>query len=507
MRVLKFLSPLCKQKGLGWLLLFCLLLGGFLRFHQLDRKSLWADELFTLSMAIHHPLWPDPGTPFFERKSIFELKDGDSFLTAKAAEQSPPLNDLAEKLSASLLGPGELGARLPAAVSALLLLVWYAVWALRHPDTHVRRVLGWATFLLTFSPMLVLYAKDGRAYSMGVSLVGMAGLLWMLRWYRGAREWQAPSWPECVLWVLAFYSHYNAAIFPVLLLSLDAWQATRRVNGRAWGRLLSVGALCAVWVWLNMHTIFFTSAGGVAWQGNSRGFSIGPIVEGGLIVVERNWLALVLLIAAGLMLWGWYRRTLALSLRRYWQLLFLLLICVVYMLIAGLIVSRAGMTHPRYYIFMAPFAFVAMALVLGQLQSRFLQSAIVVLLVLAAVPALEFGRKLKNEDFRGISRLALQGFGEQSVILYPWEPNERIYRIYLEQMAGAQIRGKMIGISSKADAPLICNRLKPYAHVAVVAHDAGRDLIDEVYHNCQHQWPLRENLQLHNTYAEHWRKP
>ena len=493
----------------GWLLLACVLLGTFLRFQNLDKKSLWADELFTLSMAYHHPLWPEEGQPFFERKTIFDLNEGDTFLTAKAAEQSPPLNDLAEKLTVHLLGPGEWAARLPAALSSVVLLCWFAAFAWMHADGYVQRVLGWATLLLALSPILVLYAKDGRAYSMGASLVGMAALLWMLRWRKGSESWQAPSWGECMLWILACYSHYNAALIPILLLSFDAWQAVRSKSVQAWSKLLTVGGVFALWIWLNMHTIFFTTDGGVAWQGHGKNFSFESIVSSGMVVIDRYWLLTVCFILLGLLIFRVLNQANVALNDFIWfkQVIFLWAVCTLFMLMAGAIVAKAGMMHPRYFIFMVPLGITSMALVLSQMTSRWVVSIMIIVMIVAAIPSLEFARKLKNEDFRGASHLALEGFGPHSALLYPWGPNERIYRIYLEKMAGPDIRHKMTAISNKADAPLVCDKLSSFDHVAIVAHDSGRPLIDEVYHHCQRLWPVREHLQLHNVYAEHWRKP
>ena len=187
-----------------------------LRFHDLGEKSLWADELFTLAIAKYYPLLPEEGQPMYRRMSLLQIGDGDTFLTAKASEQSPPLNDLLEKVTVQWLGTTEFAARLPAVLARCILLLWYAGFAWRHPDSGVRRVLLWSVFFLTFYPFLILYSQEGRAYSVGVSTLGMAGLLWMLRWRNGGRWWSPPGWAEIALFALACYSHYNAAVLVVL---------------------------------------------------------------------------------------------------------------------------------------------------------------------------------------------------------------------------------------------------------------------------------------------------
>lgn len=155
---------------------FCFLLvliGLGLRVQDLDQKGLGTDELFTLAIVQYYPFAPVKGQPLYRQTDVLHSGDGDTFLTAKAAEQSPPLNDLLAKASVSLLEPTEVASRLPAVLAAGALLLWFA-W--RPPDPYVRRVLAWG-LLLTLSPDPLVCANDARTYSIGVSTGGMAGLL------------------------------------------------------------------------------------------------------------------------------------------------------------------------------------------------------------------------------------------------------------------------------------------------------------------------------------------
>src|SRR5450756_841151 len=86
----------------GVLLGLLVAVGAGLRFHHLDQRSLWGDELGTLSIAQFYPLLPAAGQPLYRRIQVRQIGDGDTFLTAKAAEQSPPLNDLLEKATVNL---------------------------------------------------------------------------------------------------------------------------------------------------------------------------------------------------------------------------------------------------------------------------------------------------------------------------------------------------------------------------------------------------------------------
>src|SRR5665647_725508 len=242
-------------RWLGVLLGLLVALGAGLRFQHLDEKSLWADELFSLAIAQYHPLLPEAGQPWYRQSDLFHMRDGDTFWTAKAADQSPPLNELLEKATVHWLGATELAARLPAALAASALLIWFAGFAWRHPDPYVRRVLRWSLLVLAFYPALIEYAKDGRPYSVGVSAMGMAGLLWMLRWRDGWRAWQPPGWTEVGLFALACYSHYNAAMLVMLLLSGDVVMAIKVKSRQAFARLLVLSLIFSIWLALSAHTI------------------------------------------------------------------------------------------------------------------------------------------------------------------------------------------------------------------------------------------------------------
>ncbi len=106
-----------RRRWLAGLLGVLVAFGVGLRLHHLDEKSLWADELFTLAIAKYYPFLPEEGQPLYRRISVLQIGDGDTYLTAKAAEQSPPLNDLLEKITVTWLGTTEFAARLPAVVA------------------------------------------------------------------------------------------------------------------------------------------------------------------------------------------------------------------------------------------------------------------------------------------------------------------------------------------------------------------------------------------------------
>ena len=488
----------------GWLLVLAVAYGVVARLDGLDEKSLWADELFTLAIAKYHPLLPEAGKSIYRRTTVNQILDGDSFLTAKAAEQSPPLYDILVKISLVWLDGTELVARLPAAFASCMLLFWYACFAWRHPDPEARKVLHWSLMILALHPTLIMYARDGRAYSLGVSLMGMAGLLWMLRWRHGWRGWTPPGWLEIGLFTLACYSHYHAAMLVAMLLSADAVIATKRSSSRAWSRLLLLGLLFAVWLGLNAHTILFTSQGGVAWGQVSPWDRLMLGAQDSLTALHPSWLALTVVIA------------LSLSCMRSRaeppgdgtigvRVLTLASISVVYIVLAGLVAAMAGMAHLRFFIFIVPFVAVAMALVCSKFPQNWSWVLIAALLVALSAPTQRANQSVGRDDFRGMALSAVRGSDQDTVFVYSLVFLRDVYRVYLERFLKEDPRARMIGINSPHEAAQVCEQIKGYKHVVAFGHSIGKSFVDDIYRTCGVLWSDRVRDDLHNTFAEHWR--
>lgn len=482
-----------------------LALGFVLRFHSLGAKSFWADELFTMAIAMHHPIVPEHGQPWFKRINVLQISDGDTFFTAKAGEQSPPLHDLVEKASINLFGATEFAARLPGAIASCILLVWFAWFAVTNLDARVRRTLFWALLLLTLSPALLVYSKDARAYSLGTSLLGMAGLLWVLRWRAGWRHWSAPGWGEIALFTLASYTHYNAAALVAVMLALDACMAIRNRSAVAWTRLLVVGITFGVWLYFNAHTVLFTASGGVAWGQHSIREYVVQAVNDATVALHQPWLAFIGLLCWVLLALRFLRRPDTAVSGESRALFFLASMIALYIALAGTIAAKAGMANPRYYLFVVPLAMIAFSLVLVKLAPGWQSVAAVLVIVASAFPgtrnpALDF-----HEAFREMSEFAVENTDEDVVFLFPWAPNRDMYRYYLDRLRGQDSRAIMLAVSSEEEVPKVCAQLMNVRHVVVVAHGSGRERIDQVYAACGEHWPSRERREFPSTFSEHWR--
>lgn len=492
----------------GVLLSILLVWGIGVRFHNLDQRSMWVDELFTLAIAKYRPLVAEVGQPLYRRIQVMEIRDGDSFLTAKAAEQSPPLNDLLEKATVTWLGVTEVAARLPAALLACSLLLWFAGFAWRHPDPNIRHVLRWSLFLLALHPTLILYAQEGRAYSAGVSLIGMGGLLWMLRWRAGWQHWRPPGWVEIVLFCLASYSHYNAALLVALLLLPDGVMTIRRRCLQGWIRLGALGIVVFAWLLLNAHTILYTSEGRVGW-GSAKPWDqmIWNAVQDAVATLHPYWLCiavalLVCLIGAK----NWKTRVNDyLSKTTGLRLCVLAGLTLIYLVLAGKVAATAGMAHPRFFIFVVPFVTVMMAMLLAEIRQGWAIALTALLFAAGAYPSVRLEESTNRDDFRAMTIAAVRGTDDDTVYLYALAPLRDVYRVSLHRYLGTDPIQRMTEIAVEQDAGKVCERLKGKDHVVAIGHAWGQSLVDAVYTACGPQWPIRTVERFHQTFTEHWR--
>ncbi len=493
------------RRWVGLLMLSMVLWGTALRLNNLDRKSLWADELFTLAIAQYQPLIPKTGHPLYRQIQVVDIGDDDSFLTAKAAEQSPPLYDLLVKATLNLPVNMELSSRLPAALTSCLLLFWFAAFAWHHPDPRVRRVLRWATVLVALHPALVLYAQEGRAYGLGTSLVGIGGLLWALRWRHGWREWEPPGWVEIAFLTLACYSHYNAALLVAMLMVPDAVMATKTRSARAWIRLLTLGAVFSIWLTLNAHAIFFTAQGAVGWIAPDLVDSYERVYDNMIAALHPQWLAFTIALLGYLSLVRWRERKL-----RWWddcllQPWVLASLIVLYLAFSNAMLFTAGMEHPRYYVFIIPFVALMMGLVLAELRHKGLAAGALLLLLASAAPNATLMAREGNDNFRSMGWAASNGSNQKTHFLFPWKPNRNLYRLYLQRFLGYDPLANMISVSSEDQADQVCEQIKGYPHLVALGHASGQAIINAAYAACGKNWPKREQKDFHQTFTEHWR--
>ncbi len=211
------------------------LAGILLRVVAASRPGLWADEIFSLSMATGHSLehpaadavaslgdyveTPDPASPAaYRRYAEHDPEPAGPRRVVRAvllSDTSPPLYYLLLNPWTRLFGTGDPSLR--------LFSVWWAtlslplLWLLAR-DLGGERAASSALLLFGFSPVAIFYSVEGRMYAL-LWFIALA-LAWLsLRLAReGARPWPA------ALWVLTgaagLLSHY---FFGFVWLACGAW--------------------------------------------------------------------------------------------------------------------------------------------------------------------------------------------------------------------------------------------------------------------------------------------
>jgi uncharacterized membrane protein len=194
------------------------------RVFTLAVRPLWADEIFTLTLA---------------RKSIPEI------LAALRVDSGPPLHYLAAHLLLAPFGPlpgrADVLVRVLSLVASLLHLPLFAV---------VARRLGRSAFGLTasalfaISPLAVAYAAEGRAYA-------LASLFVLLAFERALALREKPRLGVAAGLSFAaagaVLTHY-LAVFPVAALAILAWDARPRSRMALVLSGLGAAAIAAAWI-------------------------------------------------------------------------------------------------------------------------------------------------------------------------------------------------------------------------------------------------------------------
>ena len=208
-------------RALAWT---ALTVGIATRIFTLLVRPLWADEIFTLTLA---------------RKSIPEI------LAALRVDSGPPLHYLAAHLLLAPFGPLPGGAdvlvRVLSLAASLLHLPLLAVVARRlgRPAAGLT-----AMALFAISPLAAAYAAEGRGYA-------LASLLVLLAFERALALRETPRLG--VAFGLSFaaagavLTHY-LAVFPIAALSVLAWDARPRSRGALVLSGFGAAAIAAAWI-------------------------------------------------------------------------------------------------------------------------------------------------------------------------------------------------------------------------------------------------------------------
>jgi dolichyl-phosphate-mannose-protein mannosyltransferase len=201
-----------------WLVGALTIAGAALRFSTLGVQGFWHDEAVTVGRVLDPNLFTTLGH-------------------VPNSEATPPLYYALAWLWAKLFGSGEVGIRSLSALfgTATIPIAW---WAGR---TLVARAAGLgAAALLAFSPYMVWYSQEARAYALLVLLCGVSLALFAEVLRRPQRRWLV-WW--AVASALALLAHYFAVFVVVPELAALVWllPERRRAVLYAGGAVAAVG--------------------------------------------------------------------------------------------------------------------------------------------------------------------------------------------------------------------------------------------------------------------------
>lgn len=491
------------------LLLVLVLAASVLRLHQLGQLSLWEDELFSADIVLHRPLVPDAGVPWYQPVDIRALRDGgtESFWTVKAADQSPPLFELAAKLVTAVAGPSEVGLRLTSALAALAALAWLGWRAWRARASPLMPVYLTVLVLMAFNGLMIFYAREARAYALGAALLTPLAVRFWERSVTGWRQARPPGWGEIALCVAACMTHYNALALAGLMLLPCAWQALRRRDLAALLRLAAVAAAVIAWLALSYDNIVRTTGGQMGWHQGSVSRAFGAML---VHLVLGPWLSglLALLGAATLLAAALHHRAGATTdtsgLGRASLAMAALVLVAAYVTLQ--IARRSGIVNERHLIFMLPLLFVLAGSCLALLTQRW-RGALWVFLALATaaqVPLARAALAAPKTEYRGATAFVLERLQPGDALITTPMLNPAAFNYYLHQ---SDKRFERKSLLIKEQAPELCNQLAGHQRIGFIGHGSALPLAVAMKDICGERYDI-DFYQRHNVFAAVWtRKP
>ena len=225
-------AALRRIPGEVWVVGVLTLIAAVLRFATIASQSYWADEGLT-AYEIH-------------------LRFGPMLSAVSQLETTPPLYFIVAWVWYHVIGTSEAAVR---SLSALAGIAVVPVGYLCGRELVSRRAGVIAAAFATFSPFLIWYSQEARAYMLLIALTGVSFLFF-------ARAERDPSKSNLFWWVIFSALALGTHFFAGFLVAPEAlWLLWR---ARTWAMLLAVGAVAAVQVALVPLAVGDTSHG-VQW--------------------------------------------------------------------------------------------------------------------------------------------------------------------------------------------------------------------------------------------------
>lgn len=468
-----------------------------LRFFRLDHLSLWSDELFTVAAAIN--VGPDVPWHHFSPKVIQELNFNDSLITWKAADNTPPLFELALIFWVECFGSTDFSLRaLPALLGALPPLIFF--YGLRK-SIGARSALIFSIFI-AFSSSALTYSQEVRSYILVMMLCSIATVrlinhVLIHDKLPNTLERKPPNtWPDIFIYTLMAYTHYTGLFMAGLLAGVYViFVALPQKRYAQIFAFLIVPISILPWFYLSKKAFFFNSKGGYGW----RDYSLSDVTE--LMTPQTLdfflpnagiWLipilgATVVAACLGKTKEGKFTLKFDRITDRRIQLSIALFITVILLFAYSVYNSfTAKMWHPRYFVVALPVIFSSLALAISAINvSRIIAAFLVGLVTIINVKGSYnyfFTTPTHKEDYRSASLYISENLKNDSLIVLYGVQNAAFYRHYLDKALSHSDAQYTIKSIPNLDAGLeICSKHnKSHRQVFVFQHQSHGPLYETV---------------------------
>ncbi len=507
-------------RSLCFVAVFCILavLSVGLRFHGLDAQGLWSDELFSASVITQ----VGEGRPWYDYvPTLFpDLRIGDSALTWKAGENSPPLFEVLLWLWTGVFGLSDFSVRaLSAMAGTLAPLVLFV---------GLRRPLGlWAAggaaLIFVLSPSAVAYAQEARGYALLMLLATCAVV--RLVHYGVLDERDRPHFGlDVVLYVLLSYTHYTGLVLACGLVTVRfvlAYGQGRPL--REFGYFVWVPLLLAPWLYLNWFSMAQTGTGRFGWRDygwpdvwdlmlpKATAYFMPGVYAGFHIL----WVLLGLASAAAAWSqWKKARQPASAGVDTRWLLVVGFAGMVTVHFCYGIYTAfHARVWHERYFSAMLPVGMALFALLFSlagrrHYLPRILSCVVVLAGCAASLPGLKaYYQKPWKEEYREASLYIVQKTRGQPTVVATWASNAIYFNYYLRSFmsdAGRTYTLETVGQEGNLEAGVksLCQRpWRKGEQVVLFQHQMHRLYFDLVNRDCAGVLTMVSERQFRGLYV------
>jgi uncharacterized membrane protein len=478
-----------------------LFLTPFIFLYGVRERGLWSDELFTaynIGRGLISGNWLD-----YRAANVLQLLPSDSFLTAKAADATPPLFDFIALAWMYLFGTSDIAIRSLSVCIAIILLVVLSRAFSSLPSKILRFLF---LFLLAISPSFLTYSHEARSYM----LTALTCILWFLYGLMPLRErLLKPEGARDLVkfWFLSsifFYSNYSNlvlyGIFFLLILSVNI-RSSLNMCKHFFPPLFTL----IPWLVLNFPSIQFQNSGGIAWKiYNSN--DIWPSVKSIFVFMLPTQLSKINLIIFLGVLTLLFKNALHPATPRFDKPIFpsrLLVLGVIFHTAWSFtLMFGPGQWHPRYLI--SDFALLAILFgtKLGSLKGADEKIVVVLLtgLIVSNLVSLQNSSLNPTEDYKLASKEIAKEYNSKTLILTTWKPNYGYYEWYLRKYIPGKINHE--SISNESDVIQFCKDAtltKEYDQIILFRHSSHGDMEDKLSKSCTGVLESKKQIPYHGV--------